>query len=138
MKPKVVVITGASSGLGEALARACTKEGWKVYATARSEDKIKQLAKKIGCKSMKLDVTNYSELQNVVRKIAKQEGSIDVWINNAGGEHVADLTELKKDLFEEIVAVNFSGVVYSFLEVPRYMKEGDFVQILSSSAYTPR
>lgn len=80
---KVILITGASSGIGKATAKYLAEQNTIVYATARRVDKMDDL-KTIGIKTLALDVTNDESMQAVVNNILAQEGRIDVLINNAG------------------------------------------------------
>lgn len=78
-----VLITGASSGIGEATARVFLEEGWTVYATARDRDDVDDLAAD-GCETAALDVTNPEQPQAVVDRIVEETGGIDCVVNNAG------------------------------------------------------
>ena len=80
---KVILITGASSGMGKVFAEDLAREGHLVYGAARRTDLLQELEKK-GVKTIALDVTNDESMQNCVQQILKQEGKIDVLINNAG------------------------------------------------------
>lgn len=81
-----ILITGASSGIGEATAKALHAKGHKVFLAARSKEKIEELCKTLGANSysMELDVTNYENVQSVVKSAIQSMGQIDVLVNNAG------------------------------------------------------
>ncbi|MBQ9448613.1 MAG: SDR family NAD(P)-dependent oxidoreductase [Acholeplasmatales bacterium] len=81
--PKVILITGVSSGFGADAAKLLVKDGHIVYGVARNVDKLNEL-EKLGIKTYKLDVTNYDESKKVVDEIVEREGRIDVLVNNAG------------------------------------------------------
>jgi len=80
---KVILITGASSGMGKETAFKLIKEGYKVYPVARRIENMKDL-EKLGAFPIQMDVTNEAEIQNVVDIIIQKEGKIDVLWNNAG------------------------------------------------------
>jgi len=80
---KAVLITGCSSGIGEATARRLARGGWTVYATARRPEAIEHLARE-GCRTLPLDVTDESSMQAAVDEVARAEGAVGVLVNNAG------------------------------------------------------
>jgi NADP-dependent 3-hydroxy acid dehydrogenase YdfG len=80
---KAVLITGCSSGIGEATARRMAGSGWTVYATARKPETIQHLAQH-GCKTLALDVTEESSMRAAVDEVIRAEGAVGVLINNAG------------------------------------------------------
>ena len=80
---ETVLITGCSSGIGAATARAFLEEDWTVYATARNPDDITDLAEE-GCETAALDVTDDEEVEAVVDRIVEETGRIDALVNNAG------------------------------------------------------
>jgi NADP-dependent 3-hydroxy acid dehydrogenase YdfG len=80
---KAVLITGCSSGIGEATARRLASSGWTVYATARKPEAIEHLAQH-GCKALTLDVTDEHSMQAAVAEVVRNEGAVGVLINNAG------------------------------------------------------
>ncbi len=143
LKNKIVMITGASSGLGEALARAFVENDCTVYLSARNKDKLEALARELGSRAipLQLDVTNPYLVYNAAQRIVDAHGRIDVWVNNAGGERKASLSELSPELLIDITAVNYFGLVYGTQAAAKQMskqKEGDIVQIISTSAFTSR
>jgi NADP-dependent 3-hydroxy acid dehydrogenase YdfG len=87
IKDKVIVITGASSGLGEAAARRLAQDGAKLVLGARRLDRLQALAKKLslaGGAAIKTDVTQHEQVRNLVDHAVKSHGRIDIIINNAG------------------------------------------------------
>lgn len=81
--PEVVLITGCSSGIGEATARALLAAGHTVYATARKPETLTALAA-AGCRTLALDVTDSAQLRSAVAQICDEAGGVDVLVNNAG------------------------------------------------------
>jgi NADP-dependent 3-hydroxy acid dehydrogenase YdfG len=87
---KVVLLTGASSGIGYQTAEMLAKQGHKVYGAARRVEKIDPL-RVVGVTPLKLDVTDEASLKQAVEEVIAKEGRIDVLINNAGLELLTDL-----------------------------------------------
>ena len=83
---KTLFITGASSGIGAATARAAAKAGWNVGLFARSEDKLKDLAREIGDQALVLtgDATQYDDQEQAMSRLAQKFGQIDAVFANAG------------------------------------------------------
>jgi NADP-dependent 3-hydroxy acid dehydrogenase YdfG len=117
IKDKVVVITGASSGLGEATARTLSAQGALVVLGARRHDRIQALARELtvgGGKAigMTTDVTDQAQVKSLVDAAAREYGRVDVMINNAGLMSQAPLERLKIDEWERTIDVNLEGVLY--------------------------
>ncbi|MFN4053114.1 MAG: SDR family oxidoreductase, partial [Acinetobacter junii] len=99
---KVVVITGASSGLGEATARLLAKKGAKVALGARRTEKLEAIVHDIRAEGgqaefIGMDITKPQEVQALIEKALSAFGQIDVLVNNAGLMSIAPLSELKVD-----------------------------------------
>jgi NADP-dependent 3-hydroxy acid dehydrogenase YdfG len=110
---KKIVITGASSGIGEAAARALHTRGHEVFVAARSLDKLEALQKSCGERMhiAQLDVRHYSDVQRVMEQAIQQMGQIDVLINNAGLGYFDRLDEGKIDEWNEMIDINIKGVL---------------------------
>lgn len=143
---KIVMVTGASSGLGEALARKFVENSCAVYMGARNHAKLQDIAVEINntrgkAIPIELDVTKREQVVETAQRMVRDYGKIDIWINNAGSEKPASVLDLSPELLHEITAVNYFGLVYGTQEAARQMVKqgyGDIVQILSTSAFTPR
>src|SRR3989344_8341244 len=143
---KAVMVTGASRGLGEALARQFASNACTVYMGARNYDRLKIIADETNNAQGKaipisLDVTKPEQVAEAAKRMVMHYGRIDVWVNNAGSEKPASVLELTPELLREINDVNYHGLVYGTQEAAKQMvkqKNGDIVQILSTSAFTPR
>ena len=114
---KVVVITGASSGLGEATAKMLAEKGAKLVLGARREERLKQLVddiKNSGGEAIykTVDVTKRSEVEALANAARDEFGRIDVLVNNAGLMPLAPLDELKVDEWDQMIDVNIKGVMY--------------------------
>jgi NADP-dependent 3-hydroxy acid dehydrogenase YdfG len=134
---KVVAITGASSGIGEATARLLAAKGARVVLGARRTDRLERIAKEIGGGSIReraLDVVSRSDMQAFV-DFAKQEfGRVDVMVNNAGVMPLSPLASLKVDEWDRMIDVNIRGVLHGIAAVLPGMQEQGFGQIINMSS----
>jgi short-subunit dehydrogenase len=117
MKNKTVIITGASSGIGEALAEKFAKEGANVVIAARSADKLNVFAEKLqkfGTQVLAVptDVTKKEDCQCLIEKCVAKFGGVDVLINNAGISMRALFEQSEVEVIEKLMDVNFYGTVY--------------------------
>ncbi|MCY2687603.1 SDR family oxidoreductase [Salinimicrobium sp. TH3] len=143
LKNKVVIITGASSGIGKATAMKLASEGASVVLCARSEDELKKLKDKIekdGGRALvvKTDVTKPADFENAVSQALEKYGTVDVLINNAGLMPLSYIEKLKTDEWEKMVDVNIKGVlngVAAVLPTLRKNKSGHIINISSSAAH---
>src|SRR5258707_11901586 len=136
---KVVVITGASSGLGEATARLLSAQGATVVLGARRTDRIQSLAKELnssGGKALAIatDVTHVDQVKRLVDAAVQTYGRIDVIINNAGLMPNSLLERLKIDDWNQTIDVNIKGVLYGIAAVLPYMKEQKAGHIINVSS----
>ena len=115
---KVVVITGASSGLGESTARLLAAKGANVVLGARREESLNKIAEEINKQGngkavyLKTDVTIQSDVQALINKAISEFGKLDVLLNNAGLMSIAPLSEVKVDEWERMIDINVKGVLY--------------------------
>lgn len=118
MKNKVVIITGASSGIGKALALEFGKLGAKVVITGRNTDRLKEVGDALDQLNapnlcLQLDVAKESDNISLVNETVKAFGGIDILINNAGISMRALLEEIELDVFRQVMDINFNGTVYA-------------------------
>ncbi len=107
MTGKVVVITGASSGIGAAPTRQLASQGHQLVIAARRESELKQVAAETGSKAIPVvtDVTRRRDLENLRDCALKKHGHIDVWVNNAGRGITKTVMDLTDHEFDSIIDV---------------------------------
>lgn len=111
----IIFITGATSGFGAAMARRFVKNGHKVIATGRREDRLLELAKELGDNLLpvKLDIRDKDQVQSVLNNLSSDWADIDVLINNAGLAVGADpIQNVSLDAFETMIQTNIQGLFY--------------------------
>ena len=138
LKNKVVIITGASSGIGKACAKEFAKNGYKVSIASRNLGRLEELASEIDASGENLfsrvtDVTNEDECRRLVEQTVRKFGKIDVLINNAGISMRASFEEVKTSVLKQVMDVNFWGAIYcTKYAIPHLVKEkGSLVGISS-------
>jgi len=139
IKGKVVVITGASSGLGAATARLLSAEGASVVLGARRVDRIQSLADELHAKGGKAlaiatDVTHVEQVKKLVDSAVQKFGRIDVMINNAGIMPHSPLERLKIDDWNRTIDVNIKGVLYGIAAALPHMKQQKAGHIINVSS----
>ncbi len=141
MNKKVILITGASSGMGKESAKALIQQGHTVYTVARRIDQMQDL-KTLGGHPIQMDVTKASEIQNVVDTIIKQEGKIDVLWNNAGYGLYGAVEDVPIEEARQQFEVNLFGLAAITQIVVPYMRKANTGTIINTSSmggkiYTP-
>ena len=137
IRDKVVVITGASSGLGEAAARALAGGGAKLVLGARRMDRLKALAGELSLgegAAVETDVSNYDQVKHLVDQAVKLHGRVDVILNNAGLMPLSPLDRLKVDEWDRMIDVNIKGVLYGIAAVLPHMKARKSGHIINVSS----
>lgn len=139
IKGKVIVITGASSGLGEAASRHLAKEGAILVLAARRKERIDGLAKEINenggkASAKQTDVTQAEQLKDLVDFTIDTYGRIDVIINNAGLMPLSPLDRLKLDEWNQMIDVNIKGVLYGIAAALPYMQKQKSGHIINLSS----
>ena len=140
---KVVVITGASSGLGEATARLLSEQGATVVLGARRVERLQSLADELtrtGGKALAVatDVTDRDQVLRLVDEAVRTYGRIDVMINNAGLMPQAPLERFQIDEWDRMIDVNIKGVLYGIAAALPHMqrqKSGHFVNVSSVAGH---
>jgi NADP-dependent 3-hydroxy acid dehydrogenase YdfG len=143
---KVVVITGASSGLGEAAARHLAAQGARVALGARREDRLRALVDEIGraggtALAEATDVTRRDDVERLVQTAVERFGRIDVIVNNAGLMPHSPLERLKVEDWDRMVDVNIKGVLYGIaaaLPLMQKQKSGHIINVSSVAGHKVR
>ena len=136
IKDKVIVITGASSGIGAATARKLIELGAKVVLAARREDQLKALVNQLGDNAMYVitDVSKRADLDNLVQKAIAKFGHIDVLWNNAGIMPVSFFDEGLVEEWDRMIDINIKGVLYGINAVLPHMIARGEGHILATSS----
>ena len=127
MKDKVVVITGASSGIGAALAERVAELGGLPVLAARREKELAAVASRCGAKALvvKGDMTRRADVQHVAQAAIARHGHIDVWVNNVGRGITRLASELTDEDVDEMMAVNVKSALYGAQAVlPHFKSRG--------------
>jgi NADP-dependent 3-hydroxy acid dehydrogenase YdfG len=141
---KIVVITGASSGLGEATVRHLAAQGAKLVLGARRIDRLQALAAELGLcahAAVATDVTDAAQVKALVDGAVAAHGRIDVMLNNAGLMPHSPLERVKIDDWDRMVDVNLKGVLYGIAAALPHMtrqKSGHIINVASVAAYKVR
>lgn len=143
LKGKVVVITGASSGIGETTARLLASLGVHLVIGARRVEKLEKLASDIRADSgsvivQQLDVTDLEQMQAMIEEALNRYGRVDAVVNNAGVMPLSPLEALKIEEWNRMIDVNIRGVLHGIAAGLPLMKKqgfGHFINIASIGAY---
>jgi short-subunit dehydrogenase len=142
MKDKVIVITGASSGIGAALATLVAGQGAKVVLAARREPELAQVAAPLGGDAITVvtDVTQRGDLERLRDRAVERFGHIDVWVGNAGRGITRSITQLTDADFDDMMAINVKSVLYGLQAVVphfRDRKRGHLITVSSMLGRVP-
>ena len=135
---KVIAITGASSGIGEAAARLLASRGARLVLAARREEQLRTLAAELGATYRVTDVARRDDLRALVAHARETHGRLDVLISNAGIGPISPLDELRVDEWDAMIDVNLRGVlngIAAALPVFREQGSGHFVHTSSTAAH---
>lgn len=140
---KVVIITGASSGIGKSTAELLLKENFKVVLAARRLDKLEEIVQKLSVSAedylaVETDVTDVTSVDNLVEQTMTKFGRVDVLINSAGIMPLSTLAEGRVDEWDNMIDVNIRGTLHSIknvLPVMRKQRNGHIINIASIAAH---
>jgi len=145
LEGKIGIVTGAGSGIGEAIAKKLTQEGCHLVATDINEASLNRVVNEIqssGYKAIgvKADVSSKAEVESLVSATIQKYGKIDLLVNNAGIYPASPVTELKEEEWDRVIDVNLKGVFLCSQEVIKHMikqKSGAIVNIGSVDGKEP-
>lgn len=140
MKDKVIVVTGASSGIGAAFAELAGTQGASVALIARRGEVLQQVAARCGPNALAVvaDMTDRSAVKRAVAEILKRFGKIDVWVNNAGQGITRMPSALTDDDIDTMMRVNVKTALYGMQEILPYFKERNAGHIINISSLLAR
>jgi short-subunit dehydrogenase len=142
MSSRVVVITGASGGIGAATARLSSARGDKVMLAARRPAELARVTKECGegARFVVTDVTHRAEVEHLRDEALREFGNVDVWINNAGRGITCPVLELTDDDFDQMMAVNTKSALYGMQAILPHFKErgaGHLINVSSALGRIP-
>ena len=133
----VFIVTGASSGIGEATARALTALGGKAALLARSGEALEALSKDLpDSLPVTVDVTDFKALRAAIYKVYNYYGKVNGLINNAGRSYAASIEEIQPELFDEIFHLNVLGPIVAMQAVIPLMRNSGAGRIVSVNSGT--
>jgi len=140
MERKVVVITGASSGIGAAAASSIAARGGSVVLVARRAQQLRAVAERCGDNALAVvaDVTKREDVRRVVTTAIDRFDHVDVWVNNAGRGITRVPSALTDDDIDEMMRINIKSVVYGAQEILPHFKERGSGQIINVSSMLGR
>ena len=130
LEGRVALVTGASRGLGFAMAKALKDNGAHVIVNARDAVALKAAAEKIGAEAMAFDVTD----KKVAREALNSIGKLDILVNNAGIQHRRPLVDWEDDDFDHVIAVNLSACFRLARDAARIMLPNKFGRIINTGS----
>ena len=137
IKNKIVVVTGASSGIGEAAARLLAQNGAIVALVARSGDRLKQISQELAdSKFFVADMSKEDEVKNMIQEVKNEFGRIDILINNAGQGYGSPVENIDIDKFRYILDLNLIGPLVAMQSVMPIMREQGGGMIVNISSGT--
>jgi short-subunit dehydrogenase len=136
---KVVVVTGASSGIGKATALEFAKRGASLIVAARRENALEEVVSEcqaLGAeaRAVPADVADEAAVKNIAKQAIRRFGKIDIWVNNAGVSAAGKLEQLPSDVFRRIIDVNLFGCVHgarAVLPIFRHQGHGTLINVAS-------
>lgn len=145
LKGKTIIITGASSGIGKAIALTLAKEKPNLILAARREALLQELASEcesLGAKAIAIraDVTLFPHMENLVNEAISLYGGVDIWINNAGVGAVGKFNEVPLEIHERVIKTDLISYLYgAYAVLPHFRekKKGMIINMVSLGGYVP-
>ncbi len=140
MDNKVVVITGASGGIGAALAKQLGAQGHRLALAARREKELAEVARQAGTEALPVvtDVTRRADVQRLKDAALTAFGRIDVWINNAGRGIAKPVLTLTDDDIDQMIAINVKSALYGLQAIVPYFQEKGNGHLINISSFLGR
>jgi NADP-dependent 3-hydroxy acid dehydrogenase YdfG len=140
MQERVVVVTGASGGIGAAVAKLLSQSGASVVLVARRSDVLQRVAAECGERALPIaaDMTQRAEVRRVVEESLKRYGRIDVWVNNVGQGITCRPSELTDQDIDDIMRVNVKSALYGMQEVLPHFKSRNAGHVINISSILGR
>jgi short-subunit dehydrogenase len=140
---KTVVVTGASAGIGRAIAMEFAKQGASIGLISRNKERLEKLRSEIEANGVKalvlpLDVADAEAIENAAAEVEQNLGPIDIWVNNAMVSVFSPVIKMKPDEFKRVTEVTYLGTVYGTMTALKYMlprNRGTILQVGSALAY---
>ncbi|MCB1693565.1 MAG: SDR family oxidoreductase, partial [Pseudomonadales bacterium] len=136
LKDKVAVITGGTSGIGEATAELFVSEGARVVIAGRSEEKGEALARRLGpaAQYVKADVMSEEDIARTIDTAVRQFGGLDILFNNAGGPTAGTITDVNEETIHYAMQLLFSSVVLGIKHAVPHMEQRGGGAIINNSS----
>lgn len=136
---RIVLVTGASSGYGKAIAKAFADAGDTVIMSSRGEEKLKAASAEVGgALAVPMDVTNPADWEKIVKKVTEMYGKLDILVNNAGGGiAIKEVSEFTPDEIDSTIKLNLNSVIYgcrAFADMMKNNRYGTMINISSVCA----
>jgi short-subunit dehydrogenase len=140
MRDKIIVITGASSGIGAALAEVVAQRGGSVVLVARRQEALRSVAQRCGERAHAIvaDLTVRAEVRRVVEESLARFGRIDVWVNNVGRGITRPPSQLSDEDLDEMMRVNVKSALYGMQEILPHFKQRGAGQVINLSSMLGR
>jgi NADP-dependent 3-hydroxy acid dehydrogenase YdfG len=140
MNGRVVVITGASGGIGEALARAASRKGASVVLAARRREQLERVVAACGANALAVptDVTRRADVDALLAKAVERFGHVDVWVNNAGRGITRPVSQLTDEDVDEMMTVNVKSALYGMQAAVAHFKTRNQGHVINVSSMLGR
>jgi NAD(P)-dependent dehydrogenase (short-subunit alcohol dehydrogenase family) len=135
---KVAIVTGASRGIGSAIARVLARKGWRLVLAARNAAELSALAGELPeAIAVPTDITRPDEVRRLVAAASDRWGRVDALVNNAGVTHVSPFEQVSPEVFDQLMAVNVKGpflCIQAVLPLMRAQGSGEILNVVSIAA----
>ncbi|NII53996.1 SDR family oxidoreductase [Luteibacter sp. SG786] len=129
---KIILVTGGSSGLGEAAAERFIREGGTVYITGRREEELNKVAERIGATPLQGDISKPADLDRIFERIRELSGRLDILFANAGGGEFTPLDQVTEAQFDKYFDINVKGTLFTVQHALRLMGPGSAIVLNGS------